>query len=171
MTICCRTWCGAEVKTWCRERRSASYRRCGSPPFGEGMSAFSRAGGTCVMACLVATACIGVSSCGRRETPVEAKAQPQAVTVGVTAVTDRPLSQRLTISSELVPFQEIDVYAKEAGYVKRLLVDYGTHVKKGQLMAVLEGPELEAQLQQDEAEIRARNDQVKSAADEVNRVK
>jgi len=110
-------------------------------------------------------------SCGRRETPVEAKAEPPATTVGVTPVTNRPMSQRLTISSELVPFQEIDVYAKEAGYVKQLLVDYGTHVKKGQLMAVLEIPELEAQLQQDEAEIRAQSDQVKRASDEVGRVK
>ena len=47
---------------------------------------------------------------------------------------------QLTVSSELVPFQEIDVYAKESGYVKDLLVDYGSRVQKGQLMAVLEIP-------------------------------
>ena len=50
------------------------------------------------------------------------------------------------LSSELVPFQEIDVYAKEAGYVKELNVDYGLTVQRGQVMAVLEIPELEAQL-------------------------
>src|ERR1039458_3695512 len=44
----------------------------------------------------------------------------------------------------LVPFQEIDVYAKESGYVKELLVDYGSRVQKGQLMAVLEIPEFRA---------------------------
>ena len=65
------------------------------------------------------------------------------------------MAQHLTVSSELVPFQEIDVYAKEAGYVKELNVDFGTHVKAGQVMAVLEIPELEAQLQQDEAAIAA----------------
>ena len=54
--------------------------------------------------------------------------------------------RQLTVSSELVPYQEIDVYAKESGYVKELLVDYGTRVQKGQLMAVLEIPELEMQL-------------------------
>jgi RND family efflux transporter MFP subunit len=72
------------------------------------------------------------------------------------------LGRKITLSSELVPFQEIDVYAKESGFVKKLDVDYGTHVKAGQVMAVLEIPELEAQLQEDEAEI-------KNAADEVNR--
>lgn len=111
-------------------------------------------------------------SCGQRE--VAAKTEPATtapVSVGVTKIITRPLSQHLTISSELVPFQQIDVYAKEAGYVKKLLVDYGTHVKAGQLMAVLEIPELEAQLEQDQAGIRAQTDQVKRASDEIGRVK
>ena len=83
-------------------------------------------------------------------------------TVGVTKAVKQSLGRKITLSSELVPFQEIDVYAKESGFVKKLDVDYGTHVKAGQVMAVLEIQELEAQLQEDEAEI-------KNAADEVNR--
>ena len=66
----------------------------------------------------------------------------------------KSLGREITLSSELVPFQEIDVYAKESGYVKKLDVDYGTHVKAGQVMAVLEIPELQAQLQEDQAEIK-----------------
>jgi RND family efflux transporter MFP subunit len=116
-------------------------------------------------------AAVLLSSCSSREVTAQANAQPQAVTVGVATVTERPISEHLTLSSELVPFQEIDVYAKEAGYVKKLLVDYGSRVRAGQLMAVLEIPELEAQLQQDQAEIKARGDMVKRAADEVDRVK
>ena len=45
---------------------------------------------------------------------------PAVVTVGVTPVTRKSLQRQITLSSELVPFQEIDVYAKESGYVKRL---------------------------------------------------
>jgi RND family efflux transporter MFP subunit len=81
------------------------------------------------------------------------------------------MAQQLTLSSELVPFQEIDVFAKEAGYVKDIFVDYGTHVKKGSLMAVLEIPELEAQLLQDNAAIAAQADEVIREEHEVNRVK
>jgi RND family efflux transporter MFP subunit len=69
----------------------------------------------------------------------------------------------------LVPFQEIDVYAKESGYIKDLKVDYGTHVKAGQVMAILEIPELEAQLQQDQAEIKNATDQVIRAQHELAR--
>lgn len=92
-----------------------------------------------------------------------------AITVGVTKVVKKSLGRDITLSSELVPFQEIDVYAKESGYVKKLLVDYGSHVTAGQVMAVLEIPELEAQLQQDQAEIKNASNQVNRAQHELSR--
>src|SRR5208282_4466006 len=76
---------------------------------------------------------------------------------------------QITLSSELVPFQEIDVYAKESGFVKKLLVDYGSRVKAGQVIAILEIPELEAQLQEDQAEIKNAMNQVSRAQHELNR--
>jgi RND family efflux transporter MFP subunit len=90
-------------------------------------------------------------------------------TAGVTNVVKKTLSRQITLSSELVPFQEIDVYAKESGYVKTLNVDYGSHVKSGQLMATLEIPELQAQLQQDQAEIKSATDQMDRAEHELKR--
>jgi len=99
---------------------------------------------------------------------VEADTQ-SAVTVGVTKVVKKTLSRQITLSSELVPFQEIDVYAKESGYVQKLNVDYGTRVKQGQVIATLEIPELEAQLQEDQAEIKNATNQVGRAANELKR--
>jgi len=100
-----------------------------------------------------------LASCGR----VRAKGDAQAAeTVAVTKVARKTLQRTVTLSSELVPFQEIDVYAKESGFVKKLFVDYGSRVKEGQLMAILEIPELEAQLQEDQGD-------VKNATDEVSR--
>src|ERR1700733_1802539 len=112
---------------------------------------------------------LGLSSCnGGRNGKVEADAE-QIVTVGVTHVVKKTLSRRVTLSSELVPFQEIDVYAKESGYVQKLNVDYGSHVKTGQVMATLEIPELQAQLQEDEAEIKNAMNQVDRADNELKR--
>lgn len=76
-----------------------------------------------------------------------------APAVGVVPVVRKPMLRQLTVSSELVPYQETDVWAKESGYVTDLRVDYGSRVQKGQIMAVLEIPELEAQLRQDQAAI------------------
>lgn len=73
--------------------------------------------------------------------------------MGATKVYRKTFDRQLTVSSELVPYQEIDVYAEESGFMRDLLVDYGTRVHKCQSMAVLEIPELEAQLRQDDAAI------------------
>jgi len=116
----------------------------------------------------VALLVYGLTACGKHEN-VRAESQA-AASVGVTKVVRKTLRRQLSMSSELVPFQEIDVYAKESGYVHDLLVDYGTRVKKGQLMAVLEIPELEAQIQQDEAAVKNATEMITHAEHELNRV-
>lgn len=121
------------------------------------------------VAALAVMLVLGLASCGgSRDGKVEASAQ-QMITVGVTPVVKKTLSRGITLSSELVPFQEIDVYAKVSGYVRKLDVDYGTHVKTGQAIAVLEIPELQAQLEQDQAEIKNANNQVSRADHELKR--
>jgi RND family efflux transporter MFP subunit len=117
-----------------------------------------------LVASVIALALYSSSCSGGGDKEVQA-----AVTVGVTKVVKKSLGRNLTLSSELVPFQEIDVYAKESGYVKNLKVDYGTHVKAGQVMAVLEIPELEAQLQEDRANITNANNQILRAQHDVAR--
>jgi RND family efflux transporter MFP subunit len=117
---------------------------------------------------ITAMLALGLSSCsGGRNQRVEANSQ--VVTVGVTNVVKKTLSRQITLSSELVPFQEIDVYAKESGYVQKLDVDYGTRVKAGQVLATLEIPELQAQLQEDQAEIRNAMNQASRAENELKR--
>jgi RND family efflux transporter MFP subunit len=120
---------------------------------------------------VLALSAVTLSSCGRPEKASAAgSAGMEGVSVGVTKVARKALGRTLTVSSELVPFQEIDVYAKESGFVKALNVDYGTHVKAGQLMAVLEIPELQLQLAEDDAAIKNAKDQVTLAEHELNRV-
>ena len=109
----------------------------------------------------VGIAAVCLVSCGGGKVSATNYAGPgDGVSVAVSRVTRKSLDQHLTLSSELVPYQETDVYAKESGYVKQLNVDYGSRVKKGDIMAVLEIPELEAQLQQDDAAIAAADQQV-----------
>jgi RND family efflux transporter MFP subunit len=113
-----------------------------------------------------------LASCGRDKTsdPEAAPAASSDVSVGVVKVGRKSLAQTLTISSELVPFQEIDVYAKESGYVTDLRVDFGSHVKANDIMAVLEIPELQSQLKQDDAAIKNASDQITHANDELSRM-
>ena len=52
------------------------------------------------------------------------------------------LSSSLQIPGELIAFQQVDLYAKENSFVKKLYADVGTEVKAGQLLATMEAPEL-----------------------------
>jgi RND family efflux transporter MFP subunit len=87
----------------------------------------------------------------------------------VVKVQRKNLSSTLEIASEFLPYQEIDVYAKVSGYIQKLYVDWGTHVKQGQLLAVLEIPELQQQLLQDEASVRRADQEVSRAREEQTR--
>ena len=111
------------------------------------MSGSSNSGGQTritALAALVAAAGVTLVSCGMGKQVNATNAAPasEAVSVAVAKAARKNLEQHLTVSSELVPLQEIDVYAKESGFVKTLNVDYGSHVKADQVMAVLEIPEL-----------------------------
>jgi RND family efflux transporter MFP subunit len=79
------------------------------------------------------------------------------------------LADNLEIASEFQPFQEVDVYTKVSGYIQKLYVDYGAHVKQGQLLAVLEIPELQQQLQQDQASIHRSEEELARAHEDLNR--
>lgn len=127
-------------------------------------------------AAVVLTVCalLSTAGCGtnaqsaqRRSPGSPSASSADSTTVSVIPVEKRRLGTSLTLSSELIPFEEIDVYAKVAGYIKQLLVDYGTHVHQGQLMAILEIPELQAQLEQDQAAIKAASDQVIRAEHDI----
>ena len=90
--------------------------------------------------------------------------------MGVVKVGKKDLGRTLTVSSELVPFQEIDVYAKESGFVKELNVDYGSRVQADQVLATLEIPELQLQVKEDDAAIKNAEAQIPHAQEELNRV-
>jgi len=62
--------------------------------------------------------------------------------VAVVRVDREDLFKEITIPAEFRPYNEVDVHAKVSGYVQRMNVDIGDKVKAGELLAVLEIPEL-----------------------------
>src|ERR1700677_1001879 len=64
-------------------------------------------------------------------------APQQAPVVAASRAVRMDLRNDVTLTAELQPYYEVDVMAKEAGYIKHKLVDTGDHVKAGQLIGVL----------------------------------
>lgn len=76
---------------------------------------------------------------------VRAEAE-RVTTVPVERVGRHDLTRELDVAAEFRPFQEVEVHAKVAGYLKSIAVDVGDHVAAGQVVAVLEVPEFGEEL-------------------------
>lgn len=79
------------------------------------------------------------------------------------------LSNSVTLTAEFEPFYEVDVMAKEAGYIRHMLVDIGDRVKKGELLATLEIPELQADLTKAKSDVQTAFDEKAVAQGDVRR--
>ena len=108
-------------------------------------------------------------SSSEADAPGNAGRDSSAVTAAVAKVERRTIANTLTISGEFKPFQDVDVHAKVAGYIKKIYVDVGDHVKDGQTLAVLEVPELAAQLAGTDAAVRKSKEEIRRAQSDIER--
>src|SRR3954454_5889040 len=70
-------------------------------------------------------------------------------------VVARPVSRTVDLPAELQPFLNVSLHAKLQGYVERIVVDRGSSVKQGALIAQLSAPELQAQLAEAGSKVQA----------------
>jgi RND family efflux transporter MFP subunit len=106
-------------------------------------------------AAIVCSGCTTKTSAASQDVPV----------VAASRATRTDLKNDVTLTAELEPYYEVDVMAKEAGYIRHMLVDIGDHVKAGQLICVLEIPELQDDLQRAKADVQTATAE-QSAAEE-----
>ncbi|MGA7829506.1 MAG: efflux RND transporter periplasmic adaptor subunit [Terracidiphilus sp.] len=87
----------------------------------------------------------------------------------VVAVTRGTIVHTLKLAGQFQPYQVVDVHAKVSGYIKHIYVDIGDKVQAGQTLAVLEVPELNAQLKGTESQFGRSKDEIARAQHEVAR--
>ncbi len=101
-------------------------------------------------------------------------ANESANTIPVAAVVRaeaHALGVPLTLAGAFKPFQDVDVHAKVSGYIKTIFVDVGTHVRTGQTIAILEVPELAAELSGANAAVRRAQQEIQKAQGDLERAK
>lgn len=79
----------------------------------------------------------------------------QAQTPQLAPVVAKPVSRTIVLPAELQPYRRVAMHAKVRGFVERMLVDRGSVVKEGQLMAELSAPELKAQIAEAGSKVQA----------------
>jgi RND family efflux transporter MFP subunit len=95
--------------------------------------------------CAVAVTFASVS-CGKRQENVVKGKSDKPETVAAVRAERHDLARDLEMAAEFRPYQEIDLHAKVAGYLKSIHADVGDKVKQGQLIGVLEVPEFAEEL-------------------------
>jgi RND family efflux transporter MFP subunit len=128
------------------------------------------AGLAVVVAAVLAWIFIGRGA-SEADTPDKTGGSAAAIAVAVARVAPHDFGDTLSISGAFKPFQDVDIHAKVAGYIKVIYVDVGDHVHKGQTLAILEVPELEAQLTGADAAVRRAKEDIGRAQGDLERAK
>ena len=91
--------------------------------------------------------------------------QPRAA--AVVAVMRGNLASSLTVAGQFQPYQQVDLHAKVSGYIRWIKVDIGDRVRQGEVLALLEVPELQNQVEGAQAEVRHSQSDITRAQSEV----
>jgi RND family efflux transporter MFP subunit len=91
--------------------------------------------------------------------------QPRAA--AVVAVVRGNLASSLTVAGQFQPYQQVDLHAKVSGYIRWIKVDIGDRVRQGEVLALLEVPELQDQVEGAQAEVRHSQSDIARAQSEV----
>ncbi|HEY1807908.1 MAG TPA: efflux RND transporter periplasmic adaptor subunit [Acidobacteriaceae bacterium] len=121
-----------------------------------------------VSAAIVAVAAV-VLLWHARHRPEEVEAAPGPPAAQVAQAQRGSIAQVLTLAGQFQPYQVVDVHPKVSGFIRHIYVDIGDRVHKGQTLAVLEVPELKAQLAGTVSEVARSNDEITRARHEVKR--
>jgi len=92
-----------------------------------------------------------------------------AAYAAVAPVQRETVANSLSIAGQFMPYQNVELHAKVAGYIKKIDVDIGDRVRAGQVLAVLEIPELVAQVDEAKAAVHHAEEEIQRAHSEVSR--
>jgi RND family efflux transporter MFP subunit len=121
------------------------------------------------MAAVVLSIIAIVTGCERSKSVSASSSGDEAPRAAVVQARRSPISTTLSIAGEFLPYQEVELHAKVAGYIRNINVDIGDRVHTGQVVAVLEIPELSAQVEGASAGVRHSQEEITRAQNDVSR--
>ena len=114
-----------------------------------------------------------LAACSGGEKPVDLTETKSSkdTKANIGTVTEKALSSYARLPGQLVPFNEVNLFPKASGFVKKIFVDRGSEVKKGQLLLILEAPEMESQLQAANSRYLQAQETATASKEKYNRLK
>src|SRR5271168_3496088 len=112
----------------------------------------------------LAAVSLGVCTAGCRDR--QERAAQAAPSAAISTVQRGAISHVLSLAGQFQPYQVVDVHAKVSGYLKHIYVDIGDRVHAGQVLGILEVPELNAQFRSTQSEEARSKDEITRAQNE-----
>src|SRR5579864_9192170 len=119
------------------------------------------------LAIMALSAPLGMVACHSGENATATAATVPSARVAAAKRGD--ISHVLTLAGQFQPYQMVDVHPKVSGYMRHINVDIGDIVHQGETLAVLEVPELKAQLQATVFELKQSQEEITRAQHEIKR--
>ena len=108
-----------------------------------------------IACCLLITTSSCHSSEKKQEAVVEQKQEKTPAATEVVPAKKGKLSSSIQVPGELIPYQEVEIYAKENSFVKKVLVDVGSEVSQGQLLVSMEAPEINSRISEAQSNLKS----------------
>ena len=113
---------------------------------------------------------LSLVGCGSKETKDELTMVDAPAPVETFHLQKDKFSTNIQIPGELIAYQQVDLYAKVTSFVKELKVDIGSEVKEGDLLIVLEAPELTSQMNAAESRLKSQEATFSASSANYNRL-
>lgn len=97
-----------------------------------------------IAAILLITGAVSCNQSGKQ--PAKGEPKPAIDSVAVFILQSTALDKTISLPGELLPNEKVQIYGKVNGYVKKILVDIGSTVKQGQVIAILDAPEMQSKI-------------------------
>ena len=121
-----------------------------------------------VLSLFAAAAALTIASC--RSGGSVSTANAATASAARVAVAQRgDIAHVLTLAGQFQPYQVVDVHPKVSGYMKHINVDIGDIVHQGQALAVLEVPELKAEVEESQFQLKQSQQEIQRAQQEIKR--
>jgi membrane fusion protein, multidrug efflux system len=123
----------------------------------------------CILHCaLLAVLAGSISACSKKEVDTQAA---QVAVLQTYPVQTRYLDREMILPAEVLPYQDVPIYPKITGFIKNIVVDRGSLVKKGQLLVTLVAPELQAQREEAQAKAGEAEERLQEAKQRLSSAK
>lgn len=114
---------------------------------------------------------ISLTACNENKPSFTTKKEATKVdSVNVFILKKDSVQRTLTIPGELLPNETVQIRAKVPGYIRKINIDIGSKVRKGQVLATIDAPEMNTRVQELEAKVAAADARYQSSKDYYDRL-